>query len=179
MVYKFLLLSDEVDNFKRELQISSQATFFDLHNEILKATGYEDKQLYSFFICGDNWDKQTEITLIEMDTSSEEDNYIMENTSLEDLLEEEHQKLLYVFDQLRERCLFIELHEIITGKDIKNPVCTKSAGEPPKQFIDFETITDDISMDLGENFYGEDEFDYEELEGLDGDSFDKLPEERI
>jgi hypothetical protein len=179
MVYKFLLLSDEVDNFKREIQISSQATFLDLHNEILKATGYEEKQMYSFFICGDDWSKQTEITLIEMDTSSEEDGYIMENTYLEDLLEEEHQKLLYVFDQLAERVFFIELREIITGKDLKKPACTKSVGEPPKQFIDFNDVTDDLSMDLGENFYGEDEYDDEDLDGLDEDTFNEMQNDRF
>ncbi|MDR0697697.1 MAG: plasmid pRiA4b ORF-3 family protein [Tannerella sp.] len=178
MIYRFLLLSDEVDNFKREIQISSQATFLDFHNEILKATGYEDKQLYSFFTCGDDWGKQTEITLIEMDTSSEEDSYIMENTYLEDLLEEEHQKLLYVFDQMAERCFFIELREIITGKDLEKPACTKSDGEPPSQFIDFDVIADDISIDLEENFYGEDEFDDEELNDLENDSFNELPNYR-
>jgi hypothetical protein len=179
MVYKFLLLSDEVDNFKREIQISSQATFLDFHNEILKVTGYDEKQMYSFFICGNNWDKQTEITLIEMDTSSEEDNFIMENTCLEDLLEEEHQKLVYVFDQMTERCFFIELREIITGKSLKNPVCTKSAGDPPKQLVDFNAAVDDPGIELGENFYGDDEYDEEDLEGLDEDTFDKLPDDRF
>jgi hypothetical protein len=173
MVYRFLLLSDEVDDFNREIQISSQATFFDLHKEILKTTGYDKQQMYSFFICGDDWNKQTEITQIEMDTSSEEDSFIMENTLLEDLLEEEHQKLLYVFDQLTERGFFIELREIITGKNLKKPVCTKVTGKPPKQFIDFNTISHETSlMDLGEDFYGEDEYDEEELEGLDEGSFE-------
>ncbi|MDR2680772.1 MAG: hypothetical protein LBC47_08205 [Tannerella sp.] len=180
MVYKFLLLSDEVDNFKREIQISSQATFFDLHNEILKSTGYEEKQMYSFFICGNDWSKHTEVTLIEMDTSSEEDSYIMDRTLLEDLLEEEHQKLLYVFDPLTERVFFIELREIITGKDLKKPVCSKSVGEPPKQFIDFDIVSNDISTDLGENFYGDDEFDEEDLAGLDEDTFEnRLTDERF
>jgi hypothetical protein len=179
MVYKFLLLSDEVDNFKREIQISSQATFLDFHNEILKATGYEEKQMYSFFICGNDWSKHTEITLIEMDTSSEEDSYIMENTYLEDLLEEEHQKLLYVFDQMTERVFFIELREIITGKDLKKPECTKSVGEPPKQFIDFNVINEEISMDLGENFYGDDEYDDEDLDGLDEDTFNEMQNDRF
>jgi hypothetical protein len=172
MVYRFLLLSDEVDNFKREIQIRSQATFFDFHKEILKTTGYDKLQMYSFFICGDDWSKQTEITLIEMDTSSEEDNYVMNQTLLEDLLEEEHQKLLYVFDQLAERVFFIELREIITGKNLKDPVCTKSIGNPPKQFVDFDVASGDISSDLEENFYGEDEFDDEDLDGLDEGSFD-------
>ncbi len=39
----------------------------------------------SFFICDDDWSKNTEITLVEMDTSSEVDNYIMEDTRLEEL----------------------------------------------------------------------------------------------
>ena len=172
MVYRFLLLSDETDDFKREIQINSQATFLDFHEEILKCTGYDTNQLYSFFTCGDDWSKQTEITLIEMDTSSEEDCYVMENTVLEDLIEEEHQKLLYIFDQLNERVFFIELREIITGKNLKEPVCTKSAGSAPKQIVDFDITTNDISSDLDEVFYGDDAYNAEDLEGLDESLFD-------
>jgi hypothetical protein len=172
MVYKFLLLSDEVDDFKRVIQISSQATFLDFNKEIIKTTGYDEQQMYSFFICGDDWNKQTEITLIEMDTTSEEDNYVMERTLLEDLLEEEQQKLLYVFDPLAERVFFIELLEIITGVDLNEPVCSKATGNPPIQFIDFDAISNDLSPDLGEDFYGDETFDDDELEGLDEGSFD-------
>ena len=31
MVYKFRLLSDEVDNFRRDIEIDADATFHDLH----------------------------------------------------------------------------------------------------------------------------------------------------
>ena len=173
MVYRFLLLSDEVDNFKREIQISSQATFLDFHKEIMNCTGYDKNQLYTFFICGEDWSKQTEVTLIEMDTSSEEDCYVMDNTLLEDLIEEEHQKLLYVFDLLNERVFFIELREIITGKDLKDPVCTKSVGKAPNQIVEFDLAVNDISHDLDENFYGDDSYNEEELDGLDENSFDE------
>ena len=103
MVFRFLLLSDEVDDFKREIQIDSEATFLDLHNAILDSVGYTKDQMASFFICEDDWSKKTEVTLVEMDTSSDVDNYIMEDTHLDELLEEEHQKLLYVFDYMTER----------------------------------------------------------------------------
>ena len=103
MIFRFLLLSDEVDNFKREIQIDSEATFLDLHNAILKSVGFTDDQMCSFFICDDDWSKKTEITLVDMGTSSDEDNYIMEDTRLEELLEDEHQKLLFVFDYMTER----------------------------------------------------------------------------
>jgi hypothetical protein len=169
-------LSDETDNFKREIQISSESSFLEFHDQIQKCTGYDPNQLYSFFICGDNWSKQTEITQIEMDTSSEEDSYTMDNTYLEDLVTEERQKLYYVFDQLSERVLYIELLQIITGKELKLPVCTKSVGDPPKQFLDYNLAAMDFTTpDLDEDFYGDDSYDDEELEGFDSDPFDDSP----
>ena len=86
MVFRFLILSDEVDDFKREIKIDSEATFLDLYNAIMDSVGYTKDQMCSFFICDDDWSKNTEITLVEMDTSSEVDNYIMEDTRLEELL---------------------------------------------------------------------------------------------
>ena len=45
MIYRFTLISDEVDDFIREIKIDSEATFFDLHEAILKAAGYKDDQM--------------------------------------------------------------------------------------------------------------------------------------
>ena len=181
MVFRFLILSDEVDDFKREIKIDSEATFLDLYNAIMDSVGYTKDQMCSFFICDDDWSKNTEITLVEMDTSSEVDNYIMEDTRLEELLEDEHQKLLFVFDYMTERCFFIELSEIITGKEMKGAKCTKKAGEAPKQTIDFEEMAAaGGSLDLDENFYGDQDFDMEDFDkegfgGLDeaGNSFEE------
>ena len=104
MVYKFRIISDEVDDFLREIQIDSEASFYDLHEAILKSTGYKDDQMTSFFICDDDWEKETEITLEDMGSgSSEEDTYIMRETPLSELLEDEKQKMIYVFDPLAER----------------------------------------------------------------------------
>ena len=115
MVYKFRIISDEVDDFLREIKIDSEASFYDLHEAILKCTGYKDDQMTSFFICDEDWEKETEITLEDMGNgSSEEDTYVMKDTHLSELLEDEKQKLIYVFDPLAERVFFIELSEIIT-----------------------------------------------------------------
>ena len=54
---------------------------------------------------------------------------VMDETPISELVEDEKQKLLYVFDYLTERCFFIELSEIITGKNIDKAVCTKKSGE--------------------------------------------------
>jgi len=54
MVYRFTIISDEVDDFIREIKIDSEATFFDFHKAILKATNYNDDQLTSFFTCDED-----------------------------------------------------------------------------------------------------------------------------
>ena len=140
MIYRFTIISDEVDDFVREIQIDPEATFYDFHEAILKSAGYTNDQMTSFFICDDDWEKEKEITLEEMDDNPEMDNWVMKETQLSELVEDEKQKLLYVFDYMTERCFFIELSEIITGKEMKGAKCTKKAGEAPKQTIDFEEM---------------------------------------
>lgn len=171
MLFKFLILSDEVDDFKRGINIDAEATFLDLHNAILDSVGYAKDQMASFFICDDDWSKKTEVTLLEMDTSSETDNYLMEDTRLEELLEDEHQKLLYVFDYMTERAFFIDLQEIITGKNLATPVCSLSEGFAPSQLIEFEDVdVKATSTEVEEDFYGDSEYSADEIdkEGFDG-----------
>ena len=170
MIYRFTIISDEVDDFVREIQIDPEATFFDLHEAILKAANYTNDQMTSFFICDDDWEKEKEITLEEMDNNPEMDSWIMKETRLNELIEDEKQKLLYVFDYMTERCFFIELSEIITGKEIKGAQCTKKSGEAPKQTVDFEEMAaGGGSLDLDENFYGDQDFD---MEDFDAEGFD-------
>ena len=51
MIYRFTIISDEVDDFVREIQIDPEATFYDFHEAILKSVGYTNDQMTSFFIC--------------------------------------------------------------------------------------------------------------------------------
>lgn len=171
MIFKFLILSDEVDNFKREIKIDADATFLEFYKSILDCTGYSDKEMASFFLCDNKWRKKQEITLLEMDTDSDEDSLIMEECVLSDYLEDEKQKLMFVFDYLSERALYIELYEIIPGKNLKKAYCSISQGDAPAQMIEVNDIKqDNILFDLGETFFGDESFDIDELdkEGFDG-----------
>ena len=180
MIYKFVMLSDEVDDFRRDIIIDSDATFFDLHKAILKSVEFTEEQMTSFFICDEDWNKETEITLVEMDTSSEEDNYVMESTRLRDLLEEEKQKLVYVYEYLTERSFFMELREIITGKSQPEAKCILKEGNPPDQNTEFEALDERLNARLSatnhhldDDFYDEDDFG---MEDYDEEDFDNLSE---
>lgn len=177
MVYKFRLLSDEVDNFRRDIEIDSDSTFIELNNAILESVNYPDDQMTSFFICNDRWIKEIEITREDMGSMSEEDNYVMADTVIGDLVEEEKQKLMYVFDPLGDRAFFIELSKIEFGKDIDKAVCTKAVGDAPAQTLDFDELmsksnavaTASDSDDFNEDFYGSDDYNEDDL---DPDGYD-------
>lgn len=170
MIYRFTIISDEVDSFVREIQIDPEATFFDFHKTILKSVDYTDNEMTSFFICDDDWEKEKEVTLEEMDTNSEMDSWTMKETRLNELIEDEKQRLIFVFDYMTERSFFIELSEIITGKEIKTPKCTRKEGTPPVQVMDFDDmVAASGSIDVGENFYGDEDFD---MDDFDMDGFD-------
>ncbi|MGM9803268.1 MAG: hypothetical protein ACI308_03740 [Muribaculaceae bacterium] len=184
MLYKFRIVSDEVDNFKLEILIDSDDSFMRLRNVILDSAGYDRDQLDLFYICDEDWTKRTEVTLMEMDTDSDEDVYLMEDTSLSELVEDEGQKMMFMFDVVNGRVFYMEMSEIITNKILHDPLCQRKVGKAPVQIMDVaaydakidaataaaaaagETFTD-IDDDA---YYGEQGYDEEELSsyGIEG-----------
>lgn len=173
MIYKFLIVSDEVEDFKRVIKIDSDATFKELNDVILDSVGYTHDQMTSFFICEDDWEKVSEVTLVDMGKESDEDIWLMEKTRLSELIEDEGQRLMFVFDYLTDRAFFMELRETVFGEELETPVCIKSVGDAPVQVVDFEEVEKKIAQqasidDLDADFYGTDDYDISEL---DEDSF--------
>ncbi len=178
MIFKFTIISDEIDDFLRVIEIDSEATFLDLHTAILDSVDYEKNQMTSFFLCNDEWEKEQEVTLIEMESSSEYDNLVMEDTVLDELLIDEKQKMLYVFDIISDRAFFMELTEMIPGKDLDDAVCTTSQGKAPKQMVENDDFLNIIQktpiVASDESFYGDQDFNLDELdeEGFGDMNFD-------
>jgi hypothetical protein len=183
MIFNFRIVTDEVDNFRREIQIDADATFLDLRNAIFDSVGYNKAQLCSFFLCDDSWEKEREITLEDMGFDASQDSYLMDETILSDEIEDEGQRLMLVFDYMTDRAFFIEMKKSITGKNLREPLCTSSMGTPPPQTIDIEEFDAKIdakaakaqrSDDIDEDFYGSDSYSDDEFEagGFDEMEFD-------
>ena len=58
MVYKFKLVSDEVSNFSREIEIDANSSFLQLRNAILDSVDYSKDDIDSFFLCDDEWQRE-------------------------------------------------------------------------------------------------------------------------
>lgn len=182
MVYKFRIVSDEVDNFKREIDIDADATFLALRNAICESVGYDKNQMNSFFLCDDGWEKDKEITLADMGSDASEDVYLMEDTVISDFVEDEGQRMIFVFDYLTDRSFFMELKRTEPGKSLQDPVCSVAMGQAPAQFVDMDDFDAKIdakaaavsAADIDEDFYGSDAYNADEFdaEGFDEMTFD-------
>lgn len=174
MIYRFTIVSDEADNFLREIKIDADATFLDLCKAVLASCNYSDDQITSFYITNDEWEKISEVTREDMGTSySDEDVYVMEDTRLRDVIEEEHQRMMFIFDTFEQRALYMELKEIIPGTNLKEAAVSRSIDEAPQQLLMQEPAkqkkVQQADTDSGEDFYGSDGFNEDDLdnEGLD------------
>ena len=71
--YKFRVYFDEVEDFVRDIEILANDNFESLHNILYKSIGLEGNELASFSLCDSKWNKQNEITLIDMKDDEVED----------------------------------------------------------------------------------------------------------
>lgn len=159
MIYRIAFSCDEVNRFRRIFEADSDATFLDLHKAILESVEYPDDQMTSFFTCNDRWEKEQEVTLVEMGDSFDSETLVMEQTHLSDLLTDRGQRLIYIFDPMFERCFFGNLKEIKPGH-MTGVECVETIGKAPRQ-LETEDNIDAIlgkdgkgDLDLDEDFYG-------------------------
>jgi hypothetical protein len=130
MIYHFRVISNEVDDFIFDLAIDSNQLFIDLHTYIQQELGFDPSQLTSFFITDDEWNKEIEITQLDMLGNSDLIR-VMDQVKLEELLTQAKQRLLYAFDLLTDRVLFMELTEIKAGSLATCSTLRREGANPP------------------------------------------------
>jgi hypothetical protein len=181
MVLKFRLISDEQDDFIRDIEILDKQTFLQLHETIQDNLQFDKSQVASFFICNQEWEKEQEITLFELSEEESAKVLVMDNTIIGDYMKEAHDKMIYVYDVFNERLFFIELAEILEQDDSKAyPECSFEQGQPPQQvFMDaiFHPQPQEESTPLADPSMNEEMLDDEDLDrlGFDQQIFDDMP----
>lgn len=172
MIYKFRAISDENENFFCDVEIKADQKFYDLHYVMQYEAGWDSSQLASFFISDNNWARGTEISLIDLSGNT----LLMDKVKLSKYYKKPKEKLLYVFDIMSDRALFLQLESVREydedddrGKEF--PVIVNGAGEFPSQILGNAKKKAAQSRDIFE----EEEFDDVELRG--GDAYPEIKEE--
>jgi len=135
-IYTFRVLidtPDEEDVF-RDIAIESDAPFEHLHLAIQDAFGFDNSQMASFYLADELWDRGQEIAL--MDVSTGEDPILsMATTPIEQCINDEQKRALYVFDFLLMWTFFVEL--VGTSKydeSLGYPMLLMEFGKAPDQY---------------------------------------------
>lgn len=134
-----------------------------------------------FRICTRDWETKHEVTLTEKNHLSEEDSFLMEETTIEEMLTKERQKFTYLFDPEDERVFYMQLAEIMNHKEISAPKCTSMKGEAPVQFVIHEEVAELTEEQkkkaaeeaakakaeeaaMGEDFYGDSQYNEDDID---------------
>lgn len=175
MLLTFTIVSDEVEDFVLKIKIDADSTFELLHKTIQEACGYMDFGVHRFYVCNEDWQPEYRILQSDKGYSADEDIYLMDETPLEELLEDEGQRLAYRFDPESRRLLLMEVTKTTFGQSLPDPKM-KLHGVPPTQMMMEEELlvptssaSAAVDEEIEENFYGDDGYEADELdeEGFD------------
>lgn len=175
MVYKFRVILDAEEDIFRDIAILSEATLEDLHNAIFNSFGFDGMEVASFYTCDDTWNQEDEIPMFDSgDVPGEQKT--MSDYQLEDLLDKQNTKIIYVYDFINMWTFLVELAAIedqIPGNSY--PETIFSHGEMPD-----EAIEKNFEADMHDDIYGEfeDDLDEDDLDMFSGDdSFEEYGSE--
>ena len=161
MIYKIRIILDAEEDIFRDIEIESGNTLEDLHNSITQSFGFIGNEMASFYTCDDNWNQKEEIALFDMEEFGSAAR-LMNETFLEDILNEENPKLIYVYDYLSLWTFFVELADIVEKEDGRAyPNLLFSFGElpdaPPEKQFEI-----DPDYDFGDPTESYDDLDFDE-----------------
>lgn len=185
MIYRFKVTFEDNEEVYREIEIKSTQHFEDFHNAIMQSVAFDNQHNASFFISDDYWRKGEEIILHaekENDTKRRDTpaKRLMNKCKMASLIDDPHQKFVYIYDPKTAWTFLIELLKIVPD-DAKAsyPKCAKTIGESPRQHkpvTGIPPVVDDEDFDEDEphsddeayiNAHGDDETAL--LEGEEGE----------
>ncbi|PKP10073.1 MAG: hypothetical protein CVU08_13935 [Bacteroidetes bacterium HGW-Bacteroidetes-3] len=166
MAYKIRVLLDVEKDVIRDILVNETINLEDLHYIIAKSFGFQGLEMASFYRTNEDWEQGEEIPLFDM--SDDGTALCMRNCLLKDVLKNEGNNLIYVYDFLSMWTFFVELSKITDTKEKDLPKIMLSIGTKPDKAPEKEFTAEDLFDDL-DNF--DDETDIENLDEFDYDNY--------
>ncbi|GEM_PF-246371 len=186
--FRFRIRFENNDSFLREVVFSSNQNFEDFHNFIVENLKLDKTKSAAFFLSNYKFRKQKQIIMDRpestnnqeseeivddeisedsvADDQNEENNrqaLIMRDHRLSDLIDDPHQRLVYVYDFQNNWTFYIELLKIIPAEpQVSYPEIIKQSGGIPQEFLPKKV----------DSINSEDNPDKDQEGGSEGDSYD-------
>lgn len=164
------MLSDENDYFIREYEVPYDMTLADFNDFICDEMHFDRDGVTSFFSSNALWEKEREFTRLDMSAPGPEDDHEvpvpMDKVVLGQIIRQNRDRLIFLFDVFGDRALFIELIEAKESEGgVKYPRVAFAKADPPKQYdadgggglfdemmSDFDSFESYEENDFGDDF---------------------------
>jgi hypothetical protein len=158
-IYGFRVILDfkQADIF-RDIEISSEDNFEDLHNSIVQAFALDTGEMASFYKSDEHWNQGEEISLFAVD----ENAFVMGDWNLEQMCSEQGDKFLYIFDFLNMWTFYVELMEITEptpGESYPRLIYSEGLMPGEREDIQFESHEDQSDYKPDGGLFDDDMFD--------------------
>jgi hypothetical protein len=181
-VFKLRVIIDTEEDVFRDIEMSAQSSFLELHETILQSFQFEKGEMASFYLSNDEWEKGLEIPLMDMG----EGVVSMDNALLSEMIQSVGNKVLYVYDFLRMWIFYVEVIDVLPiNETLTYPIISLSFGDAPTQDSkEVEAMFEDgkweeeEKWDAASDDEDEDEFGFGDDEHFDADDFDGYYDER-
>lgn len=162
MIYRIRVILDTETDVIRDFEIEDTATLEELHDAVSQSFGFAGNEMASFYRSDENWIQGEELPLVDMGVGEE----ALNEKPLNNILSENENRLIYVYDFLNLWTFFVELMETAEKDHLKGyPSLIFSHGEvpetpPDKDFIAEEGFEESINEedDLEEDEFDDDQF---------------------
>lgn len=176
---KFRVLLDSENNSEvfRDILINSEDNFESFYKAIVSSFNFSGKEMASFYVSNDEWDKGHELNLEDMSYGEEEKSEfptVMKHASIQQFIEEPDQKFILVYDFMRMWIFLVELigyekvapekPEVLLAVGMAPPEDSRS-GDNENLFVGQE------GDDMDEDEFGFNDFD-DDISDDDYSSFD-------
>ena len=164
MIYRFRAILDHEskEDIFRDIEIRKTDTLEDLFNVLTQSFGFDGSEMASFYVSNDEWHQGQEIALFDM--GENDDIRLMNETIIEDVVDENQTKLIFVYDFLNMWTFLVELGEIVEeaqGTDYPNLmfVCGQVPSEASEKQFEADQSLEDQDGNYKLNDYDELDFD--------------------
>jgi hypothetical protein len=178
--FRVLLDSDKKQEVFRDIIVDANTDFEVFYHAILESFNFVGKEMGSFYVSNNDWDKGHELSWLDMSYDDNDQSQdlptVMSKATIKDFIGEPDQKFLLVYDFLR---MWIFLIELI-GYEEESPTTPQvliSVGEAPLE--DSKPISEEA---FGGDFDSDDDddFGFDDLEdGFDEEDYSSFDDFEI
>lgn len=146
MIYQFRILSDEVEDFQLDFEVTYDMNLRAMNDFLQQQLGYDSSVISSIFTSDAEWEKLQEYTQEDMGIAHDDLEYAlcedcdapqpMANATVADVIKEKFDRLIYVFDPIAERQLYVEMIRALKPEaGVTYPRVVELKGNAPEQVL--------------------------------------------